>query len=103
MSRIILSRYPTGQERFVVGWDHPCNGAFWTEFNQEPADGVFPEDFQEVSREAGFYPGIPLEQFRDTLPEDLEPLVTDHVMNLLAKHAADPDSGYNRGSIDLAV
>lgn len=86
-----------------MGWDHPCNGAFWTEFNQEPADHHLPDDWQEVLREAGFFEGIPLERFRDTLPEDLEPLVTDQVMDLLARHAADPDSGYRRGTIDLAT
>lgn len=100
MSRIILSRYPTGQEKLVVGWDHPCHGAFWQEFAQEPADGNYPDDWQEVLRERGFFQGIPLEAFRDTLPEDLEPLVTDRVMGLLAKHEADPDSGI-RPPIDM--
>jgi hypothetical protein len=103
VSRIILSRYPTGQERLVVGWDHPCGGAFWQEFNQEPAFGPPDDEWQEVLRERGFFQGIPLEQFRDSLPEDLEPLVTDRVMGLLAEHAADPDSGYRRDSIDLTA
>jgi hypothetical protein len=102
MSRIILSIYPTGQERFVVGWDHPCGGAFWQEFNEEPADGVFPDDWQEVVRDGGFMPGIPLAQFRDAVPEDLRPYITTKVMELLEEHAADPDSGYNKAAIDLA-
>jgi hypothetical protein len=102
MSRIVLSRYPSGQERLVVGWDHPCNGAFWQEFNINPGDGIYPDGWEEVLRERGFFRGIPLEQFRDTLPEDLEPLVTDEVMRLLAEHEADPDSGYHRPAIDLS-
>jgi hypothetical protein len=102
VSRIILSRYPTGQERLVVGWDHPCHGAFWQEFNELPAFGPPDDEWQEVLREAGFFKGIPLESFRGTLPEDLEPLVTDRVMRLLAEHAGDPDSG-TRTSIDLTA
>ena len=102
MSRIILSRYPSGQEHIVVGWDHPCGGAFYTEFNQEPVDGAYPDDFEEVAREGGFFLGIPLAQFEQAVPEDLRPLVTDEVMALLAEHEADPDSGYHRPPIDLS-
>ena len=100
MSRIILSRYDSGQERLVVGWDHPCGGAFWQEFNLEP-DGEYPDDWEEIIRDGGFMPGIPLADFRAAVPEDLRPLVTDRVMSLLTEHAGDPDSGYRRGSIDL--
>jgi hypothetical protein len=94
MSRIILSRYPTGQERVVVGYDHPCNGAFWQEFAKQPSD-------DEMLREGGFFPGIPLEHFYDSVPEDLQPLITDDVMRLLGEHEADPDSGYHKPAIDL--
>ena len=102
MSRIILTRYPTGQERVVVGWDHPCSGAFWTEFNEEPIDGNYTDDYDEIAREGGFFEGIALDKFRDAVPEDLRPLITDEVMNLLAKHERDPDSGYQRAPIDLS-
>jgi hypothetical protein len=107
MSRIILSRYQTGQERFVVGWDHPCGGAFWQEFNLEPPeleDGTRDyEGWQEVIREGGFFPGIPLEKFEESVPEDLRPLITVVVMDLLRGHANDPDSGYRKGVVDLAA
>jgi hypothetical protein len=101
MSRIILTRWPTGQERVVVGWDHPCGGAFWQEFTEEPADGDYPDDFEEIIRDGGFFTGIALNVFREGLPEDLQPLVTDEVMALLSKHAADPDSG--RATVDLTA
>jgi hypothetical protein len=103
MSRIILTRWPTGQERVVVGWDHPCGGAFFQEFTEEPADGDYPDDFEEMLREGGSFTGIPLDVFREGLPEDLQPLVSDEVMALLAEHEADPDSGYNRPPIDLSM
>jgi hypothetical protein len=103
MSRIILTRYPTGQEHVVVGYDHPCGGCFWQEFTPNPADGVYPDDFNEIVRDGGFFPGIPLEHFYDSVPEDLQPLVTDQVMRLLTEHAADPDSGYRRNAIDLSL
>jgi hypothetical protein len=101
MSRIILDRYPDGQSHIVVGWDHPAQGAFWQEFNQEPEDGKYPDDWEEMLREGGMWPGIPLEKLIDSMPEDLQPLMTPRVMDLLAEHAADPDSGYNKGPIDL--
>jgi hypothetical protein len=94
MSRIILTRWPSGQERFVVGWDHPQKGAFWQEFTEEPADGEYPDDFEELIREGGFFVGIPLAEFRADVPEDLRPLITDDVMGLLARHERDPSSGY---------
>jgi hypothetical protein len=95
MSRIILSRYPTGQEHVVVGYDHPCNGAFWQEFVKQPSE-------DEIVRDGGFFPGIPLEHFYDSVPEDLQPLITDDVMRLLTEHEADPDSGYHKPAIDLS-
>lgn len=101
MSRIILTRYETGQERFVIGWDHPCGGAFWQEFALEPADGKYPEDWQEVIRDGGFFPGIPYDDFKDAVPRDLRPLLTDEVMRLLYEHAEDPDSGGAEYNIDL--
>jgi len=101
MSRIILSKYDTGQEHVVVGWDHPCGGGFWQEFNLEP-EGEYPDDWEEILRDGGFLHGISLADFRKAVPKDLLPLVTDRVMALLAEHAEDPDSGYKRRSIDLA-
>lgn len=101
MSRIILTEWPNGQERFVVGWDHPAGGAFWQEFNLEP-DEEYPEDWEEVSRNGGMWPGIPLDKFKESVPEDLRPLITDRVMLLLRDHSKDPDSGYNLTRINLA-
>jgi hypothetical protein len=40
LSRIILSRYATGEEHVVVGWDRPMNTFFWQEFNAEPRNPV---------------------------------------------------------------
>lgn len=103
MSRIILTRYDDGQERVVCGWDHPCGGAFWQEFAHEPADGDDDyDDYEEILRDGGFFQGIPLDGFRNAVPEDLRPLITDQVMKLLAEHAADPDSGYGTHAIDLS-
>ena len=103
MSRIILSKYPTGQDRVVVGWDHPCGGAFWQEFSEEPTDGEYPVGWEEMLREGGFFTGIPLNVFREDVPEDLRPLVTDEVMELLYDHSVDPDSGYQKPPIDLTA
>ena len=105
VSRIILSRYPSGQERVVVGWDHAIAqpGAFFQEFTREPADGVYSDDWEEMIREGGFFDGIPLGEFKQAVPEDLRPLITDQVMKLLAEHEADLDSGYNTAPIDLSV
>lgn len=108
MSRIILSRYPDGQERVVVGYDHPANGCFWQEFNLEiNHDTGKPnwennEEWQEVIRNGGMWPGIPLNKFRDSVPEDLRPLITDEVMILLSEHRDNPNSGYNATPIDLS-
>jgi hypothetical protein len=94
MSRIILTKYDDGQSKFVVGWDHPAGGAFWQEFSQEPADGEpYPEDWEEVTRYGGMWPGISLASFQADVPEDLRPLVTDAVMDKLYEHARDPESG----------
>lgn len=105
MSRIILSRYEDGQERVVVGWDHPAGGAFWQEFNKEPdprASSKEWDEWKEVIRNDGMWPGIPLDKFRDSVPEDLRPMITDKVMELLKEHSEDPDSGYNKGAIDFS-
>lgn len=105
MSRIILSRYDNGEERVVVGWDHPAGGAFWQEFNQEPRVVNGRQDWdnwEEVKRNGGMFPGIPLDKLIDDMPEDLRPLVTDKVMELLKGHSEDPDSGYNKGITDLS-
>jgi hypothetical protein len=106
MSRIILSKWDTGEDRVVVGWDHPAGGAYYQEFNKEPepdSDGnvTWPEDWQEMLRFDGYMPGIPLDEFRERVPEDLRPLITDEVMDLIRQHANDPDSGYRRAPIDL--
>ena len=105
MSRIVLSRYPSSQERLVVGYDHAIGtpGAFWTEYNQEPSDGDYPPGWAEVLREGGFAVGIPLDRFRSSVPADLQPLITDYVLELLYDHMADPDSGYNAPPIDLSA
>lgn len=106
MSRIILDRYEDGQERIVVGWDHPCGGAFWQEFNREvnPDTGKpyweTDEDWEEVTRNGGMWPGIPLDQLIDSMPDDLKPLMTGTVMDLLYYHAEDPESG-RMAPIDL--
>jgi hypothetical protein len=96
MSRIILTKYDDGQQKFVVGWDHPAHGCFWQEFSQEPAEGEpYPDDWEEVIRHGGMWPGIPLSQLRAEIPEDLRPLVTDDVIGMLYRHARDPESGRN--------
>ena len=103
MSRIILSRWPSKQERVVVGWDHPAipPGCYWQEFAEEPTDGEYPVGWEEVIRDGGYVIGIPVAAFRKAVPEDLRPLITDQVLALLDEHAADPDSGYGAQAIDL--
>jgi hypothetical protein len=93
MSRIILSKYDDGQPKLVVGWDHPAHGAFWQEFNREPADGNYPDDWEEVIRYGGMWPGLPLANLKKDMPEELQELVTDEVMAQLYRDARDPDSG----------
>lgn len=117
MSRIILSKYPDNSDHVVIGWDHPARGAFWQEWatRQEVAEAekqlaswedkdpgldsaemIAIETLANtgVKREGGMWPGIPLDKFRESVPEDLRPLVTDEVMQLLRRHAEDPDSGF---------
>lgn len=107
MSRIILSKFDSGQERVVVGWDHPAHGAFWQEFSLEmnPDTGVpfyeTDEDWEEIKRGGGMWPGIPLEELIESMPKDLRPLMTDKVMDVLVAHRADPNSGYNKGPVDM--
>lgn len=126
MSRIIVDRHEDGSQRLVVGWDHPAGGAFWQEWasKQEVADaeeilkaceetGAEPSIATEtlaetgVKREGGMWPGIKLDVFKQAMPEDLQPLITDEVMEMLKHHADDPDSGYvgqpNRGVYDLTA
>ena len=102
MSRIILTRYESGQEKLVVGYDHPCNGAYWQEFNEEPTDGEYPIGWEEILRDGGFMQGIPLNVFRESVPEDLRELITPEVEELLYDHSVDPDSGYQKPAIDLS-
>lgn len=109
MSRIILSRWDDGIARIVIGWDHPAGGAYWQEFNREPdpdpqsgaVDWSKHEDWQEMLRFDGYMPGIPLEEFYDSVPDDIKPLITPEVMAILESHKRDPDSGYNTQPIDL--
>ena len=103
MSRIILTEYDNGEHRFVVGWDHPAGGAFWQEFSKQPdpdpetgeVDWVAAENdgWVEVARYGGMFPGIPLNKFRDAVPEDLRPLVTDVVMDMLRRDSYNSNSG----------
>lgn len=108
MSRIILSKWDNGDQRVVVGWDHPAGGAYWQEFNKEPdpdpetGERDWPEDWEEMIRFGGYVEGISLDAFRNSVPEDMRPMITDEVMALLAEHAKDPDSGYRRQAIDLS-
>ena len=98
MSRHILSRYESGQERVVVGWDHPCGGAFWQEFNDLPpvdsetGEPIY-EGWEEVLREGGMWPGLVLDKLVADMPEEFRPLVTDHVMRELVRDSTDSESG----------
>jgi hypothetical protein len=109
MSRIVLTKYDGGQDRVVIGYDHPCGGAFWQEFSPEPtekdAEGwpVYPDDWEEVIRDGGFMPGIPLDKLIESMPADLRSLMTAEVMVLLHAHMDDPDSGYHAQPIDLTA
>lgn len=111
MSRIIVTRYDNGDDHIVVGWDHPCQGAYWQEFNREPdpdpktgeVDWETPENQQwsEMKRYEGYMPGIPLDKFPASVPDDLAPLIlTDEIAKLLYEHSEDPDSG--RIIVDLS-
>ena len=98
MSRVILSKYESGQERIVVGYDHPANGYFWQIFNEEPEigpDEQFPEDWEEVIAFGGMWPGIPtLNEMIEEVPDEVKQLLIDpEVMIVLTDHARDPDSG----------
>jgi hypothetical protein len=98
MSRIILSKYDNGEDKVVVGWDHPGGGAWWQEFNQEKNDKGVPiwsydDSWQEVSRYGGYMNGISIDHFRDAVPDDIRPLITDEVLDLIQEHATDPNSG----------
>jgi hypothetical protein len=123
MSRVILSKYDDGSNHVVVGWDHPAGGAFWTEYatkaevaaaeawmedNGDDREKYGTEEYNrmellaetEVKREGGMFPGILLSQLRRQMPEELQPLITEQVLDLLAEHSEDPDSGYNVAPID---
>lgn len=106
MSRIILTRWPNGQERLTVGYDHAVSppGCFWTEFSREP-DGdpeTWPDDWREVIRDGGMMDGIPIGALIDSMPEDLRAYVTPEVIELLYEHEQDPDSGYGKPPVDLS-
>lgn len=102
MSRIILTKYPNGQQRFVVGWDHPTaafngsgKGCFWQEFNLEPEDwSEVPEDWSEVKRQGGQGKNaIRYDELRAHVPTGLKRYITSDVEFMLLKSAEDPDSG----------
>jgi hypothetical protein len=126
MSQILLSRYPDGSTHVMVGYDHPANGVFWQEWankserreaellmKKAERTGVGPHSQTVlvyetgIKREGGMWPGIPLGEFRESMPEDLRHLITNQVMELLTQHMIDPDSGYvgssNRGFTDLST
>lgn len=42
MSRIILERYRSGEERFVVGWDRPQATFYFQWFREDPEDDQDP-------------------------------------------------------------
>ena len=126
MSRIILDRHSDGSRHVVVGWDHPCGGAFWQEYgtkaevaeaekslsgNVDEGSMTYEEALQletlaevGIKRQGGFGKGLPL-PLTPQMPEELQPLMSDYVEQLLVKHAADPDSGYDRSksNVDLTV
>jgi hypothetical protein len=101
VSRIIVAKYDNGQDRVVVGWDHPSSGCFWQEFNQEPEDGNYPDDWVECLRFGGYMHGIALMDLRADMPNDLRGYVTDEVLEQLVRDSLDPNSG-RRGPIDLS-
>lgn len=100
----MLSRYDTGQERVVVGWDHPAKGAFWQEFNREPDDPYeIDANWEEMIRFGGYMPGLnfggympglKLKDFCKAVPKDLRKLITPEVMALLHDHSRQKNSGY---------
>jgi hypothetical protein len=115
MSRVILSKHPDGSEHVTVGWDHPCQGAFWQEWATEEevaaaevalreweGDPAADVDYCQlesiaetgVKQEDGMFPGLPLDELRGSMPPELRPLVTDAVLDLLREHAENPDSGF---------
>lgn len=122
MSRIILSRHNNGGEHLVVGWDHPARGAFWQEYASlseiETATATLEEiesgksnadPFEEerlmrivetgVKRSGGDWPGIPIDRLSNSVPEELRELITDKVIQMLYRHAKNPNSGYTEDRI----
>src|SRR6201989_2956885 len=95
MSRIILTRYESGEVRLVVGYDHPAGGCFFQEFNERHRE-------PEGLREGGYMQGLPVGALIDSMPEDLRSYVTADVIELLHDHSLDPDSGYNKPPVDLS-
>jgi hypothetical protein len=113
MSRIILSKHDDGSDHFVVGWDHPCRGAFWQEYASpaeiENAKGylehITPNDTHEfnrfsgivetgIKRDGGMFHGIPINTLCNSVPEELREHITNKVTDLLTTHSRNPDSGY---------
>ena len=99
MSRVILSRYESGQERVVAGYDHPAQGYFWQIFNEDPVEKgelqKYPDDWEEVSAYGGMWPGIPtLNKMIEEVPDEVKQLLIDpEVMIVLTDHARNPHSG----------
>jgi len=104
VSRIIIKVYPDDKDHIVVGWDHPGKSFFWQEFNREPEpdaqsgevnwEKAEDEGWEEMLRYGGYMREYPtLTQFIQSVPADIRALLTDDVLNLLAEHRADPESG----------
>jgi hypothetical protein len=105
VSRIILQRYDTGEERIVVGWDRPLDTFFWQEFAAEPrgedgeVDWDLEPEWEEMVRYAGYdIREMPtMDQFLRSIPNDLRPLITQDVQAELIRHQeGHVDSGRTR-------
>src|SRR5262245_1824082 len=113
----------TDEAHIVVGWDRPCASYFWQEFNKEPevetyktpsgkwrgkgVKGEFDhkdevkwaspqaDGWEEMLRYAGYNLNeLPtMQAFMNSVPRDIEPLVTEEVRKLLQRHSMDPDAG----------
>lgn len=128
MSRIILKKYDNGEHHIVVGWDRPVASYFWQEFNKEPEvieedgkwkvvspshNGVYDTEAEakehewdgwvEMLRLGGYgFNELPnMQEFMNSLPEDLKPLITKDVEKLLRQHPMASDPG--RISVDMST
>lgn len=111
MSRVTLSFHPDGTAHVIVGWDPPLGGCFWQEYGSkaevaaaqtlmEQYDEFTPKEIGEdevartetlaetgIKRSGGMLPAIPIGELHEAVPEDLRPLITGGVLNLLARHS----------------